>query len=190
MTLGLKLATVAFSIYAATGAAAFAQTQTQTQAQAQASAKPDKTERVEKRVMVMRHGGPGTHGRDHTQHMRAILQLRPNQEAALTTYLEAIRPDFDRIRSMAHGVADGMKPGTTAERLAKMERRLADQQAEGRAQIEATRRFYAELDPAQQHAFDELPLRIGAHGLMELAPMVHRMRMPFPPVPPIPPAPL
>src|SRR5436190_7154608 len=58
-------------------------------------------------------------------------------------------------------------PTTTTERLAEMERRMADSQAQAHARIEATRRFYAQLEPSQKKVFDEMPmLMIGPIGPM------------------------
>jgi len=106
------------------------------------------------------HGMKGPEaGRDHAAHLRAILQLRPNQEAALTAFLAAMKPDHGRMMKMAHAE----RPKTTPERLAAMESRMAEHHAQMRTRIEATRRFYDQLDAAQKRAFDELPPMMG-HG--------------------------
>lgn len=149
------------------------------------------------RVVVHRLGHDG----DRAEHLRNILQLRPNQEAALTAYLEAMKPKHDHlVRFDGEG---GRK--STPDRLAEMEKQLAEREAAGRARIEATRRFYAQLDDRQKKAFDELPLMMGPghfgpmplramkimHGLGPMMEGGHFPAeiMPPPPVPPVPPAP-
>ncbi|WP_374472091.1 Spy/CpxP family protein refolding chaperone [Phenylobacterium sp.] len=129
--------------------------------------------------------------RDRSEHLRNILQLRPNQEAALNAYLEAMTPKTDHL--VRFDREDGEARRTTPERLAEMEQRLAEREAQGRARIEATRRFYAQLDERQKKAFDELPLMMGpghfGPGAMHI---VHRgapLHAPLPPPPPAPPRP-
>ena len=141
---------------------------------------------AEGRVMIMRHGG-----RDEAERLRTLLQLKPGQEPALTAYLAAIHPD----RGHDHFVemSDHEDGHTTPQRLAEMERRLAEQTAKGHARIEATRRFYDQLEPSQKKVFDELPmLMLGPMGpMMSMGPMkvmVNMQRMPaMPPMPPMPP---
>ncbi len=99
------------------------------------------------------------HRPDRAEHLRAILQLKPGQEAALTAYVAAMHPPRDRERMMRlHGEG---KPKSTPEKLARMEARMAEHEAAMKAQIAATKRFYDQLDPAQKRAFDELPLMMG-----------------------------
>lgn len=160
-------------------------------AAAHAQAQPEQR-RVEREVRIER---------DHAQHLKNILQLRPSQEAALAAYLAAMQPTARGVRMDASG-ADA-RPKTTPERLARMEQRLAEREAAQRGRIEATRRFYAQLDAGQKKAFDELPLMMGPMmGDMPMRAMqiMHRLprgefpggfrhEMPMPPAPPAPPAP-
>jgi hypothetical protein len=146
-----------------------------------------------RRVVVQRLGEPG----DRAEHLRNILQLRPNQEPALTAYLDAMKPKMEVRRLDAE--ADGRT--TTPERLAAMEARIAEREAASRARIEATRRFYAQLDERQKKAFDELPLMMGPGPFgpmpMRAVRFLHdgpdgafrHDLMPPPPAPPAPPAP-
>jgi len=96
----------------------------------------------------------------------------------------------------------GGAPKTTPQRLADMETRLAEQTAQGKARIEATRKFYDQLEPSQKKVFDELPMPgpmmimpgMGNMRVMVnmdgMPPMHHMDRMPpLPPLPPAPPAP-
>jgi hypothetical protein len=116
---------------------------------------------------------------DRAEHLRAVLQLRPNQEAALTAYVAALQPAKPATATFIDG--DGAK--TTPERLAAEEKLLDEHVARMRATIAATRTFYDQLDPAQKRAFDEL------HEGPAM--MVHRVRFdhPLPPIPPVPPPP-
>jgi hypothetical protein len=150
----------------------------------------DRSVRVERRgggderhVRVIRAG----HSRE--QHLKDVLQLRPNQEPALKAFLEATS------RSHVHGANvmrfDSRSDGqTTAERLAKMEQQLAEQQASARRRIDATRAFYAQLDDRQKKAFDAMPMLMMAgpgFGPMLLPGPASMVRLERPPRPPMPP---
>ncbi len=144
----------------------------------------------DRRVMMRSHG-------DHDGHLSAILQLRPDQEPALKTYLEAVKPKHEHMASFDHAA----EQRSTLARLDEMESRMAQHQAAMQARIAATRTFYAALDERQKRAFDEMPMMMFAgpgFGPMPLGPMamMHRMpRMhdfhgePLPPPPPMPPEP-
>jgi hypothetical protein len=163
----------------------------------------------ERRIMIM-HDGEGHH-MDQAEHLRTMLQLKPGQEAALTAYLAAVKPTehmHDHVVEMSshdgnvtyrehdggHDAAHD-KAKTTPERLADMEKRMADSQAEARKRIDATRKFYGQLEPSQKKVFDEMPmLMIGPIGpigpMMMPGPMKVRFeRPPMPPMPPMPPVP-
>lgn len=149
-------------------------------AQAQVRAEPAVERVQERRVYVQRDGH-----RDMTEHLRAILQLRPNQDAALQAYVAAARPGERHVERID---VRGRQEGTTTERLARMEEGLARQQAQTRAFIDATRRFYDQLDPAQKRAFDEMPmLMVDVNVGPMLLPIAHVP--PMPPIPPMPPMP-
>jgi len=222
----MYLAGAAFALTAAVGAAAYAQgapalAQSQAAADAvQAPAPGDRHEmRREERRIVIQDGDRhfemmGGHHMDMGEHLRTMLQLKPGQEAALTAYVAAVKPDH--MHEHMDRMADhDDKARTTTERLADMEKRMADSQAQAHARIEATRKFYAQLDPSQKKVFDEMPmLMIGPigpigpmmlpgpmkvrfeHGPGEYGPgenFEYRMERhgppPIPPVPPVPPAP-
>lgn len=95
--------------------------------------------------------GPQAAQRDPAESLRALLQLRPNQEAALQTYATALRA---ARQAGPMGMAAGA-PATTPERLTRMEQMITRHHSAMQGLIEATRRFYAQLDPAQKRAFDE-----------------------------------
>jgi hypothetical protein len=140
------------------------------------------------------------HHMDMAEHLRTMLQLKPGQEPALQAYVAALRPAPRPEGGSPAPVAsrDSDHPKTTPERLADMEKRLADQQARSHARIEATRRFYAQLEPSQKKVFDEMPMMMGPglgmdgmmmmHGPMKIR-FAHPPMPPMPPTPPMPPAP-
>jgi hypothetical protein len=150
-------------------------------------------ERHIERRMIIRDGDDDRHHHlDPAEHLRTMLQLKPGQEAALTTYLAAVKPAHhaEHIVEMSnHGEGK-----TTTQRLAEMESRMAEQAAQGHARIEATRKFYDQLEPSQKKVFDQMPMMMfGPIGPMmpmmgNMKVMVNMDRMPpMPPLPPLPP---
>jgi protein CpxP len=200
------LAGAAFALTAAAGAAAFAQPPVPPTPDA-----GDHRQMREERQVMIRHGDDGDehmmtmmrHGHeDAAEHLRTMLQLKPGQEAALTAYLAAVRPDHSEHIVEMSDHRDGKK--TTTERLAEMDAHLNAQTTQAHARIAATRKFYDQLEPSQKKVFDEMPmLMMGPMG-----PMMHGGSMkvmvnmdghgslhelgrmpPLPPAPPIPPVP-
>jgi LTXXQ motif family protein len=147
-------------------------------------------ERAEQRVIVREE----RHHMDQAEHLRTMLQLKPDQEAALTAYLAAVKPAH-HIETVVEMSSHGEASKTTPQRLAEMETRLAEQSAQGKARIEATRKFYDQLEPSQKKVFDEMPMMmIGPMGpMMNMGNMRVMVNMegvpPLPPLPPVPPAP-
>lgn len=143
----------------------------------------DGAPKVERRVIVMGGpggpGGPGMHGpgmrggmhgpmdpEKHIQHMRDVLQLRPDQEGALKAFIAAMKPP-ERPAPAADGapLARPATPMTTPERLAKAEKRMAEHQAMFKKHNDAIRAFYGQLTPSQKTAFDALHQGMGPmHG--------------------------
>jgi hypothetical protein len=180
------LAGAAFALTVAAGAAAFAQPP---------PPGPDASDHHqmrEERRMVIRHGHE-----DQAEHLRTMLQLKPGQEAALTAYLAAVKPEHghEAIVEMSDH-HEGIK--TTTQRLAEMDTHLTEQTALAHARIEATRKFYNQLEPSQKKVFDEMPmLMMGPMGPMmhgDMRVMVnmdghHDMHFMdhMPPIPPVPP---
>lgn len=124
--------------------------------------------RVERRVVIM--GGPGGPGMGmhgamdpemHAQHLRDVLQLRPEQEGALKTFLAAMAPPARD--AAARKPMD--RPKTTPERLTMMEKMMAEHQAMFKTHSAAIRAFYGQLSPAQQKAFDALHMGMGRGGM-------------------------
>lgn len=96
------------------------------------------------------------------EHLRTVLQLRPEQEPALRTFLSASqRSPGDRGKM--RGQRQEMAQMTTPQRLDRMAERMRERQARFEQHAAATKRFYAQLSPAQQKAFDA----IGPRGRMK-----------------------
>ena len=107
-------------------------------------------------VMMMHHGKHGD-PEAHAKHLRDVLQLRPDQDAALKAYLEATAPN-----KMAEGmkweskIDNDDKPLTTPERLDKQAAHMTKMAETFQKRATATKAFYAALSPSQQKAFDAL----------------------------------
>lgn len=92
--------------------------------------------------------------------LKQILQITPAQEAAWNTWLASRRPPAELSRP---------RPGefaqlTTPQRIDRMRELRAARAAEMDRRGEATKAFYAALTPAQQKAFDALPVARGFGG--------------------------
>jgi periplasmic protein CpxP/Spy len=90
-----------------------------------------------------RAGGP-PNPQMREQMMRERLALRPEQEPAFQTFLQATQPP-------QRGERREIRQLTTPERLDR-------QLAELRQRVDATKRFYAVLSPAQRQTFDSMAL--------------------------------
>lgn len=163
------------------------------------------TRHVERRVQL--HRGPGgdaaahrhgphknvmvwRSGENREEHLKAVLQLRPEQEPALKAFLEATKPEHGPGHHVVKFDKDAQKPAT--ERLAEMEAKADEHHAAMKKRIAATRTFYAQLDARQKKAFDAMPmLMMAGPGFgPTMIPIGHRMPMPpMPPAPPVPPVP-
>lgn len=110
----------------------------------------------------MRDHGPGMERPDpaamaarRAERLRAALQLRPDQEPALRTFLDTMRPP-EGAREAWRRDRQETAQLTTPQRLDRMKARMAERQARFDKRAAATIRFYAQLSPAQQKAFDTL----------------------------------
>jgi hypothetical protein len=131
---------------------------------------------------MMRHGPP----RDpaaHAQRLRDVLQLRPDQDAALKTFLDAIDPMAMMVSMKPDGMGgpmeDADKSMTAPERLNRQAAHMADMAAAFQKNAAVTKAFYAALSPSQQKAFDALgPEMAGPHMKMMMGgPGRHGMPM-------------
>ncbi|MFN3521014.1 MAG: Spy/CpxP family protein refolding chaperone [Phenylobacterium sp.] len=90
-----------------------------------------------------------------TERLKTMLQLRPEQEPALNAYVAAMKPP-EGARQAMRGQRQEMAKLTTPERLERMKAMMARRQAEFDKRAAATLRFYAQLTPTQQKAFDAM----------------------------------
>jgi hypothetical protein len=121
-------------------------------------------------------GGPGPRAEGHhwqrpdpakmaerrAQHLRDALQLRPEQEPALHTLIAALQPAAGERERMRQHYEAGARL-TTPERLDRQAARMTEHAARFHQRADAIKRFYAQLTPAQQKAFDAMP-KMGHRG--------------------------
>jgi hypothetical protein len=104
--------------------------------------------------------------KQHAQDLRIILRLRPDQEGALTAFLQSHkRPEGPPPagRRGPPGAGPGVAPMTTPQRLDEMAQREARHADMQRRHAEALRTFYAALSPEQRQVFDALQRMHGGH---------------------------
>jgi len=99
----------------------------------------------------------------HAERLRTLLQLRPDQEPALRALVAALKPDADRMAERQAYRAERNKL-TAPQRLDRIQARMSEHQAAFARKADAIKRFYAQLTPAQQRAFDAMPMMHGRHG--------------------------
>ena len=92
--------------------------------------------------------------------LHAILNIRPDQEAAFAAF-ESATMDGPRLEHRKWGDQEAM---TTPQRLDQMVSRMDEHMARMRVQVQATKTFYAALSPDQQRAFDALERMHRHHG--------------------------
>lgn len=90
-----------------------------------------------------------------SERMTTVLQLTPAQAPALNAYLDAMAPPAGAREAMGQRRAE-MRAMTTPQRLDAMAAQMAERQQAFARRAEATKRFYAQLTPAQQKAFDAM----------------------------------
>jgi hypothetical protein len=95
---------------------------------------------------------------EQARRLHDILNLRPDQDAALHAFLTSMAPP--RREDMRRERPDEAGKLTTPQRLDRMAQRLAERQTEFQTRAAAIRQFYAALSPEQQRAFDALPPRM------------------------------
>jgi len=105
--------------------------------------------------------------RQHAADLRTVLRLRPDQEGALTAFLQSHRPPMGPEGRRGPPGAEGPAPGaamTTPQRLDAMARREAEHAAMRQKHVEALKTFYAALSPDQRQVFDALQRMHGPEG--------------------------
>ena len=95
------------------------------------------------------------------EHLRAALQLRPDQEPALKAFLDASKP----AARPARGDRAAMAQMSTPQRLDAQRARMTERLARFDQRAAATKKFYAQLSPSQQKAFDTLAPRGPGKGM-------------------------
>ena len=97
------------------------------------------------------------------ERLRDVLQLRPEQEPALKVFLAS----FKRPAGMTErerGGREQFAAMTTPQRLDAQRARLVERTARFDQRTAATKKFYAQLSPSQQKAFDAMAPRGGMKG--------------------------
>lgn len=126
---------------------------------------------------MMEHGGmhhmdPAKMEQMHARHMadlKAKLKITASQEAAWTTFTEAMKPPADMMgKRPDHAEMDKL---STPERIDKMralhKEHMAAMEAAMDKRGDATKAFYATLSPEQQKVFDAEFAKMGRHGERE-----------------------
>lgn len=93
---------------------------------------------------------------DQSDRLRQALGLRPDQETALQAFIAAMTPkpgEAERFRAEA----ESYQSLPTPQKLDRMIAHMDVVRAEVLARVDATKLFYGQLTPIQQHAFDNLP---------------------------------
>jgi periplasmic protein CpxP/Spy len=151
------------------------------------AADPPKTETKVERQMDGQRGGRGEgrwarHNPEmRAQHLRDVLQLRPDQEPALKAFLDASAPGMKKHRmgpppgEAGKGAPPERKMMTTPQRLDMQAMMMAERQKAFEKRAAATKTFYAALSPSQQKAFDAL--HGGKMGRGMGGPHMKKMRM-------------
>lgn len=151
----LNTVTVAAALLAALALPALAQT-APTEAAAPMASQPQRGHHKDMRMQRAEHM------QKRAAELKAKLQLTAEQETAWTTFTEAMKPQQRGARLDWKG----MRELSTPERIDRMRAMRAQRDAEMDRRGEATKAFYAQLNPAQQKTFDAQTLRMGPrmHG--------------------------
>ena len=111
------------------------------------------------------HGDPAAMMQRHAQKLRDTLQLTPAQEPALQALLGSMKPPEGGHEHMMMGGHEEMQHLTTPQRLEKMRAMMTEHMAAFDQHAQAVTRFYAQLTPSQQKAFDALSPMMMHHGM-------------------------
>lgn len=96
-----------------------------------------------------------------TAHMKTLLQLQPNQQAAWDKYVQATTP---QPRAQRPDAPRDARKLTTLERLDLAKKLRQERTAQAEQRDQATRSFYTSLNTSQQQAFDVLTSRGQGHA--------------------------
>lgn len=144
-------AAVATALLASLSLPSFAQSAPAEQpAAAQKAPEPYKHQRGDRR------GDRMEHMKVRMEKLKAELKLSPAQEAAWTTYTQAMKPG----ERPAPGDREAFAKLTTPERIDKMREMRGRHMAEMDRRAEATKAFYAQLNAEQKKTFDAATLHM------------------------------
>jgi hypothetical protein len=108
-------------------------------------------------------------------HLRAALQLRPEQDGALQAFVASMPPPAGDMHDRMRAEHEAMAGKSTPDRLDHMLARAREHVAQLEKRAAGVKTFYAALSPAQQKAFDLLA-ETHMHGMMgHMGPMGHGM---------------
>jgi hypothetical protein len=102
------------------------------------------------------YGPPQPQSPDQTAAMlRRRLRLRPDQDVALNSFVRSIAPP-PGMEARMRREESAARTMTTPQRLDAMMENMNEMRQVMIARVEATKAFYAQLTPEQQHAFDAM----------------------------------
>jgi Spy/CpxP family protein refolding chaperone len=119
---------------------------------------------------AMREQWRKAHQERRARFLHDVLNIRPDQEAALQAFLADTQRQPHEHKDWAQRDGQAAAPMTTPQRLdqmaAMMAKRSAERQAAFQRRADAVKRFYAVLSPEQKRAFDALHERgcMDGHG--------------------------
>ncbi|WP_174300913.1 Spy/CpxP family protein refolding chaperone [Caulobacter sp. S45] len=99
--------------------------------------------------------GPGGPAGPQQPDFSAALHLRPEQQGAYAAFKTASQPSPDEMSRMRAG-HQGLSSLSTPARLDRIASTLRLQQEMFMRYANATRTFYGQLSPDQQHTFDQI----------------------------------
>lgn len=117
-------------------------------AQTAPEAKPNgpRADRMEKM-----HAQMGERHAKHLAELKGKLKLEAGQESAWTAFEQSMQPP---AKPMSRPDRAAMEKMTTPERIDQMQAHKAQRDAQMQKHAEATKTFYAALNPTQKKAFD------------------------------------
>lgn len=110
---------------------------------------PTEGPRAERRASM--HAAMGERHAKHLAELQGKLNLEPAQENAWRAFAQSMQAP---VKPMAHPDHQAMQKLTTPERIDQMQAHRASRDAEMQKRAEATKAFYATLQPAQKKTFD------------------------------------
>jgi len=100
---------------------------------------------------------------DMARQLRQRLRLRPDQDVALNSFVQAVAPPPGMEQKMRHD-QEAARAMTTPERMDMMMSQMDEMRRIMLSRVQATKAFYAQLSPDQQHAFDVMGAQDGEGG--------------------------